>query len=232
MKKTSISVPAAEITIPVVATETLTEADYALGEAQASAVAPTDDWKPLDQDAFELWQAFCNMIGGHTPLVWDGLTAYARLVTDETRGLTEEELRVVVRKADVPAGHEKCSECDRPAVQLETAVLFPNGTLRTLFDGSPVMRGAYLLVPRTDGSGKVDATRFCHACMKQVRQVAKAEGVDLHPMTYSVATWRAEKINATVDFKSATVNKFTGRFSGSKAQVSAPRNSPANIGRR
>ncbi len=228
MKKNNIvSAPTAAETV------TLTEADYALGEAQASERGPGDDhWRPLDADAFELWQAFCNMIGGHTPLVWDGLTAYARLITDETRGMSEDELRVIVHKADVPAGHEKCSECDRPAVQLETALLLPDGTLKTRFDGSPVMRGAYLLIPRTDGSGKVDAVRFCYACMKQVREVAKKEGVDIHPMTYKDATWRAEKVNAGVDLRSATANKFAGRFSGSSAQRSAPRNSPSNIGDR
>ncbi len=210
-----------------------TEEDFTRSEAQASSDGPTEDyWKPLDADAFELWQAFCQMIGGHTPLVWDGLTAYARLITDETRGLTEDELRVIVHKADVPAGHEKCSECDRPAVQLETALIFPNGKIKTLFDGTPVMRGAYLLVPRTDGSGKVDATRFCHACMKQVREVAKAEGVELHPMAYKDATWRAEKINAGIDLKKATANKFVGRFGRPTGQVSAPRNSPSNIGDR
>lgn len=211
----------------------MTTSNTTATETKNAGVAEMDsNWKPLDKDAFELWQSYCTLIGGHTPLVWDGLTKYARLVTDGTRGLNEDELRELVHKADVPAGHEKCSNCDRKAIQLETALLFPDGTLKTRGNGEAIMRGAYLLIPRADKSGKVDAVQFCHPCQRQVRELARAEGSELVPMTFKTATWLAEKINARIDFASDTASKYQGRFSGSSAQRSAPRNSPDNVGRR
>lgn len=199
------------------------------GETSAPAI------QPLNSDAFEAWQVFCQLNGSRTPVPWTGLVAIAQ----EKGTLSESELRKFIRKDELPAEQQSCSfpGCDRKVSPLRTALILPDGTVvRQRDSDEPVWRGAFLVLKLAEGGLQVRG--FCPSHLGVARQAAEdASGERLHPMPLAEATARREGILASFRRHQEARETFEASLAGRSTAIrgrfgSAPRNSPANIGGR
>lgn len=186
-------------------------------------------WKVLTPEAYEASQAHIQSNYGRAPLAMAILAARSRVLG---HSLTESEYREIVRvDKDVPDTHKKCAYpgCRHDVPVFRTALVL-DGEISKNRDGDVIWRGNFLVMKP---AGKLAVEGFCHNHVFAAR--AKAEeisGKKQHPLPYEECCAKLQGILEAGLRHRENADAFESRYGGSSAQRSAPRNSPASIGRR
>lgn len=227
----------------------LTEADYALGEAQASTVAPTEkasnfefielDYEPMTPEAFAASRTDAEKNGGRYPVAMFLIRRRAKYLG---HSLTLAEYREIVKETLIPDGYEQCSyavgECPAHTMHFQTALVLRDGTFginrRT---GLKIWRAGFL---RVKVDGKLVVRPYCSGHVGPARDDNEMEhGYRPEPQTYDDATadlqgildhFRSQREAAAREAEELSI-KNRNSLAGRGRFSSAPRN-PGDLGTR
>lgn len=191
-------------------------------------------FKPLTPEAFEASQVHVHANFGRPPLAMMIIVERANFLG---HSLTEEEYRELVQMDEIPEQHQRCCYpgCPHQVSPFRTALVLDGEIKEDRKTGERIWRGGFLVVKGADGYLQVRG--YCPNHLKAAREDAEAvTGFRPEPQSLEGAKARLEAIIESFREKRrfAAQEQDAAREMNRRSlcQVSAPRNSPANIGGR